>query len=54
VPADYDGDGRIDIAAYLPWSRVFWVIRSTTGTLVTLDLSGSTPAGAIPVLRKPQ
>ena len=30
VPADYDGDQRIDLSVYRPSTGQWWILRSTT------------------------
>jgi hypothetical protein len=34
VPEDYDGDGQTDYAVFRPSTGVWWINRSTAGTLI--------------------
>jgi hypothetical protein len=54
VTADYDGDGKTDVAAYDPASRIVWIYRSTTSSTTSVSMAEVTGPGAIPVLKKPQ
>jgi hypothetical protein len=51
VSADYDGDGKTDIAIWDPVSQIFWVIRTSTGQEVAIYLQG---VGTVPILKRPQ
>jgi hypothetical protein len=41
VPADYDGDGKADIAVYHEPSGLWFIQQSTTGTTVSFAYGGS-------------
>jgi hypothetical protein len=41
VPADYDGDGKADIAVYHEPSGLWFIKQSTTGTTVSFAYGGS-------------
>jgi hypothetical protein len=51
VAADYDGDGKTDLALWDPVNQIFDVIRSGNGTPVQIYLTG---VGTVPVLKRPQ
>jgi hypothetical protein len=46
VTADYDGDGRADIAVFRPSTRFWYILNRFQGTYVTRDwgLAGDKPA----------
>jgi hypothetical protein len=50
VPADYDGDGKLDKAYWAAGSRTIWVWRSSSGIGLAIDMSAVTAAGDQPVL----
>jgi hypothetical protein len=48
VPADFDGDGRTDVAVWRAETSVWWVIRSSDGGVLTFQWGESSD---IPVAR---
>jgi hypothetical protein len=52
VAADYDGDGRFDVAIYNPSTREMVIRRSTDGTGQVVSMSRSSQPGDVPVLRR--
>ena len=47
IEADYDGDGRHDVAIYRPSTGQWWVLRSTEGLIgATWGTATDTPAPA--------
>jgi hypothetical protein len=49
VPADYDGDGRTDLAVYRPSTGEWYIINSSTGSWaghIGLGLAGDVPVPA--------
>ena len=41
IPADYDGDGRSDLATFTPLDRTWHILQSTTGSTSTIVLPGA-------------
>jgi hypothetical protein len=41
IPADYDGDGRADLAVYRAADRTWWILRSSDGGVNTVSLQES-------------
>jgi hypothetical protein len=54
TPADYDGDGRSDVAYYDRSTRTFSIIRSASGTTQVISVAAQSSPGDVPVLRRPQ
>jgi hypothetical protein len=50
VPADYDADGKTDIAQWDPSRRVVWYIKSSTGVSTPIPMSDVSAPGDIPIL----
>ena len=50
VAADYDGDGRCDVAVFRPSTSNWYVINSATGTVSVDRLEGYLPLARIGVL----
>ena len=50
VPADYDGDGKADIAVWRPFTGEWFILRSSNGTFLGQQWgSASEPYNDVPV-----